>query len=319
MYPMKLSSVTKSPIWGGTKLLTDWGKISDSPTVGESWELSVRTKENCLIENGIFAGKTLKDVISAYPAEMMGADDDGGGFPLLIKLIDAHDDLSVQVHPDDEYASRVENDRGKTEMWYVVDADEGAKLVFGIADGLTKEDFAAAVRENRIETVLRYVPVRPGDVFFIPAGLLHAIGKGILIAEIQQNCDLTYRVFDYYRKGADGKPRELHIQKALDVVRSFTEDEINAIRYENCGGKPNDPSLLADCNFFRVSKLDCNGATRSFPSTGKMRHFLALSGSGSITVGGTSYHAAKGDSYFLPADLDTLAFSGTLSGILTEV
>ena len=194
LYPLRLIGVTKSPVWGGTRLLREWNKNADAPTVGESWELTVREKEIATVTNGEHCGRNLAELIAEYGEALTGGNFGATDFPLLIKLLDANDNLSVQVHPDDSYAASVEHDRGKTEMWYVVDADEGAEIICGLADGINTADFANAVANGRTLEVLKHLEVRPGEVCFIPAGLPHAIGKGILIAEIQQNCDLTYRV-----------------------------------------------------------------------------------------------------------------------------
>ena len=315
-YPMKLSYITKSPLWGGTRLLKGWGKQAEQPTVGESWELTVRENGMCCVENGAFAGRTLAELIGESDGIMGKPSPDG--FPLLIKLIDAQERLSVQVHPDDSYAERVENDRGKTEMWYIVEADEGAEIICGLADGTTRGDFADAVRAGDPERVLQHRKVQAGEAYFIPAGLPHAIGKGILIAEIQQNCDLTYRVYDYNRRQPDGSLRQLQVKKALEVVRPYTQEEINAVRYSGCGGVPSTPELLADCCYFRVRKLTAAGEI-PVPDEGGMRHLLCLSGSADLLCNGVRYHTGKGDSYLLPAAMPTAALSGNAVFLLTSL
>ena len=308
-YPIKLILVSKSPIWGGTRLKTEWGVLSDAPTVGEAWMLTVREKEKNIVANGAWAGKTVDEVIGAVGAS-------AGDFPLLVKLIDAGDRLSVQVHPDDAYAAEVEHDRGKTEMWYILEAEEGAELICGLREGVTREDFAEAVRAGETENVLEHIPVHAGETYFIPAGLPHAIGKGILLAEIQQNCDLTYRIWDYNRRGADGKPRELHVAKALDVVRPFTAEEIDAIRYEA------DPTadrsrVLAACSRFRAEKLCVSGSHALTPSEG-LRHLLCVSGEGTLTAeNGQTYSVSRGDSYLLPPK-DAFALAGELTVLLSR-
>ncbi len=309
-YPFLLSYVTKSPIWGGTRLLNKdtWGKTAETPTVGESWELTVRKNEKSAIVNGDLAGMTLCDYITAYGKETIGENYTDDTFPLLIKLIDATDKLSVQVHPDDDYAARVENDRGKTEMWYIVEADPDAEIVYGLNDGVSAADFAAAVKAGQIGTVLKHQPVKAGEVYFIPSRLVHAIGKGILIAEIQQNCDLTYRIYDYDRRGADGKLRELHVDKALDVVRPFTEAEINAIRYE--AGKPENADVVAHCRYFKTTLSRGNGTRTMTVGKESFLYALCLSGSGVMTAGGVSCNVKKGDSIFLPAGTGDCTLQG---------
>jgi len=299
LYPLKLTSVKKSPIWGGKRLIADWGKETSAETVGESWELTVRRQENSTVENGALAGRTLGEVLAMAGGNAIAPDFCGEDFPLLVKLIDAADRLSVQVHPDDAYAARVEKDRGKTEVWYIVDADEGAEIICGLADGATREDFARATAEGDPERVLKHVPVHAGETYFIPAGLPHAIGRGILIAEIQQNCDLTYRVYDYNRRQADGSLRELHVEKALDVVRPFSAEEIESLRYARRSDTLANGECLADCAYFRVERVQLDG-TWELPACAEMRHLLCLSGEGALIAHGETYPIQKGDSYFLP-------------------
>lgn len=317
LYPFQLSYVIKTPIWGGTKLPDDWNKHAESPTVGESWELTVRQLEKSKILNGTLAGKTLSEVIDAYGTSMIAPDYTDDRFPLLIKFIDAKDTLSVQVHPDDSYAARVEQDRGKTEMWYIVDAEEGAELIMGLEDGVTREDFAAAVTAGESERVLKRQPVRRGESYFIPSGMPHAIGKGILIAEIQQNCDLTYRIYDFNRRQADGSLRELHIEKALDVVRPYSKEEILTLRYARRSPSLANGEVLADCQYFRVEKLTVSD-THTLPVLEKMRHLLCLSGEGVLLCNGEAYPIKKGDSYFLPP-LPECKLEGALELLVSSV
>ena len=307
-YPIKLIPVLKFPIWGGRRLKTDWCVQTDAPTVGESWVLTLRKQEKNVIANGVWAGRKLEEVIKTFGAS---ADD----FPLLVKLLDAGDTLSVQVHPDDRYAAEKEHDRGKTEMWHVIEADPGAELIMGLKPGITPEDFAKAVRSGKIEDALSHIPVKPGETYFIPAGMPHAIGKGILLAEIQQNCDLTYRIYDFNRLGADGKPRDLHIQKALDVVRPFSKDEVDHIQYEN------DPTadrntVLADCSRFRVERHDVSEIMK-LSAIPKYRHLLCIKGEGRLVAEKISYPIQKADSYLLPPSQD-YTIQGNLTFLLTD-
>ncbi len=310
LYPMQLCGVTKSPIWGGTRLIKDYAKGSTGETVGESWELTVRRDEVSQVQNGAYAGEYLNTLIDRLGADITGGDFGSGNFPLLIKLIDAADRLSVQVHPDDKYAAETENDRGKTEMWYIVDAEPDAEIVCGLADGVDAEGFAAAVAEGKIDRALKHQPVKAGETYFIPAGLAHAIGRGILIAEIQQNCDLTYRVYDYERRDANGNLRELHVKKALDVTRPFTEEEINAIRYERAEEGEIGDDLLAACSFFRVERLCLQGNAREIARKGTMRHLLVLTDGLTLTCNGESYQTKKGESWLLPAALESVTLTG---------
>ena len=319
LYPMKLLGVTKSPIWGGARLCRDFGKTADATTVGESWELTVRRDEVCTVENGAWAGERLDSLIDRLGDALTGGGFGSANFPLLIKLIDAGDRLSVQVHPDDTYAARMENDRGKTEMWYIVEAEEGAEIICGLADGVDAQGFAKAVADGTLESALKHQPVHAGETYFIPAGLAHAIGRGILIAEIQQNCDLTYRVYDYDRRNANGNLRELHVAKALDVTRPFTNAEIDAVRYSQAKEEERDGELLAACDFFRVKKLDLCGETRRVDRVGVMQHLLILSSGLTLQCGGVSYPTQKGESWLLPASLADVWLDGTGTVIVSAV
>ncbi len=318
-YPLKLSYITKTALWAGTKLKDDFAKKSDFDTVSESWELTVRQNEMATVENGAAKGLTLKEYFKAVGYDCVSPDfSETDRFPLLVKLIDAEDMLSVQVHPDDEYSSRVEGDSGKTEMWYIVDAKEGATLVYSLADGVSAEDFAKAVREGRIGEVMNHVPVKKGQTYFIPAGMLHAIGAGILVAEIQQNSDITYRVYDFDRVGADGKLRELHVDKALAVTRPFTEDEVSAIRFSNPERAMAGESL-ASCEFFGASRLTANGKTDLSVDSDSFLSLICIEGSGVITFDGEKYPFTKGDSYFLPAGMGAFTINGSATLITSRV
>ena len=318
LYPLFLSGVTKSPIWGGTRLPREWNKCApDGSIVGESWELTVREQEMSTVQNGTLSGKTVGELLQSNAETLMGKSTRAGGeFPLLVKFIDAADRLSVQVHPDDAYAARVENDRGKTEMWYIVDADEDAEIICGLADGIDNTAFCNALQKGELMSVLKTQKVRGGETYFIPAGLPHAIGKGILIAEIQQNCDLTYRVYDYDRRGADGTLRQLHIDKACDVIRPFSDNEIDAIRYSR-GLPTSRDAVLADCEYFRVEKLDLHENTHTLHKNDYLRHLLILSGEGTIECDNVSYPFHRGDSILLPASLEDVTLQGNATVLVS--
>ena len=310
LYPLKLSYVTKSPLWGGTRLLDRWGieAPANQSTIGEAWMLTVREKDMSVIQNGALAGMTMREYIDTYGNGVVGSSFAGGDFPLLIKLIDACDKLSVQVHPDDDYAARVENDRGKTEMWIIVEADDGAEIIYGLKDGLSAEQFCTAVREGRLSETMHHCPVKAGEVYFIPSGMLHAIGKGILIAEIQQNCDLTYRVYDYERRGADCSLRELHVDKALDVTVPFTEEQVNAIRYE--AAEAADDTVLAHCRYFKTRQLSSPATLTVTPDS--FVHLLCIDGEGEIVTGDTTTTLRRGEGVYLPAGLGSVSLNGEM-------
>ncbi|MBE6539035.1 MAG: mannose-6-phosphate isomerase [Ruminococcaceae bacterium] len=317
LYPIKVSYVAKSRIWGGENLSKMFGKENGGENIGETWDLTVREDEMSRVLNGDCTGMTLGEYIDADKS-VMGTKYDGGRFPLLIKFIDAQDKLSVQVHPDDDYALAHEKDPGKTEMWYIVDAVPGAKIVYGLADGVSKEDFAAAVEAGKIGDAMGYQSVKAGETYFIPSGLLHAIGEGIIIAEIQQNSDLTYRVYDYERRDSAGNLRELHVEKSLDVVRPFTEAEINAIRFEAKDELDNEETL-AHCRYFRVKHVKISGERAFTASEDSFASLLFLSGEGEIISDGESYSVTAGESFFIPAGMGDFIINGNVEVIISTL
>jgi mannose-6-phosphate isomerase len=222
LYPLKFEPILKSKIWGGQKLKNLFGKKSGKlSNIGESWEISCFNGDISVVSNGFLKGNALDELIEIYMGDLIGDrifDEFGIQFPLLIKLIEAEDDLSIQVHPDDEIAEQRHNSFGKTEMWYVIQADNGSELISGFRKESGKEEYIEAINKGEIKDLLNSVEVFEGDLFFIPAGRVHAIGKGILLAEIQQTSDLTYRIYDWGRLDHQGNPRELHTEMALDVI-----------------------------------------------------------------------------------------------------
>ena len=319
-YPLKLSYTAKTAIWAGKRLKTEFGKKTELETVSESWELTVREDEMATVLNGVASGKTLAQYFEEYGYDSVSPDFSADKrFPLLVKLIDANDILSVQVHPDDCYAKAVENDSGKTEMWYIVDALDGARLVYGLKDGVSSEDFADAVRAGKIGDVMNYCNVEKGQTYFIPAGMLHAIGAGILIAEIQQNSDLTYRVYDFDRIGKDGKPRPLHVQKAMDVTRPYTEEQVNAVRYSRGYEEQAKGELLANCDFFKVRKFTTDSSVALAATDKSFVSLLFIQGDGYIDCHGERYPVCKGDSYFVPAGTGDFEVCGNLEFIASEI
>lgn len=316
-YPLKLKGIAKAAIWGGTRLKTDFGKQAEIDRIAESWELSVRDGATNVVENGEGAGLSLADWFEKAGFDAATPAYDGANFPLLVKLIDAEKPLSVQVHPDDAYARAHGVGNGKTEMWVVIDAVPGAELVMGLSDGVGRAGFAIAVAAEKFDSVLKRVPVKPGDVFFIPSGMLHAIGGGILIAEVQQNCDTTYRVWDYDRRGADGRPRPLHIKEALDVVRPFRPGECDALRFE--GGKAGLPGeTLVNCRYFEVSRLAVSGETPLALPSDVFTHLLVLDGSLAAAGGGETVDLKAGDSVLFPAGTEAPAVSGNGTALLSR-
>ena len=314
-YPMKLNYIAKSAIWGGSVLSSEWGKRGDGENVAETRELSVRPGEVSVIQNGEYAGMSLEDYVHAEESAVSPDYKKDQAFPMLVKFIDAGDKLSVQVHPDDAYANRVENDSGKTEMWHIVDAVQGATIIYGLADGVSKEDFVKAVEEKRLGDVMYTRPVKRGETYFIPAGLVHAIGAGIIVAEIQQNSDLTYRVYDYDRRGSDGKLRELHTQKALDVVRPYTAQQIDDLQFEKGRGE----GVIAKSRYFGSYVKRVDGKAELCQSDASFASVLCLRGEGKLVFEGAEYPMSRGDSYFIPAGMGEYSAEGSMELLFSEI
>lgn len=314
---LKLNPVFKDYLWGGTRLKTDFGFDCDFDKVAEGWMLSCHKDGKNTIEGGEFAGRTLDDIINEKGSvKVVGTRaEDFPYFPILIKLIDAKDNLSIQVHPDNEYAQRVEGEFGKTEIWYVLDAADDAQLIYGFKEKISSEEFAKAIEENTLTDVLNSVKVKKGDLLFIEAGTVHAICKGILVAEIQQNSNTTYRVYDYGRVGADGKPRELHIKKAVDV--SATEPPKYDIKPM---GNPVDngeyvETLLTECDLFTVNHYDVKDSVTLFTDEKSFNHLLVVDGNGEIN----DRAFKKGDSFFVPANYGEYTVKGNCEIIVSKI
>lgn len=313
--PIKLIPEFKEIIWGGNKLKTDYNKKSDLKNIAESWELTVRPDGMNKICGGEFDGMTMAEYIEKNGFGVV-TNKEMDRFPLLIKFIDAEDNLSIQVHPDDTYAMAKANSLGKTEMWYIIDAKPGAKLVYGLKPGCNTETLNQAIKNGTVEEQLNFVNVKKGDVFFIPSGLVHAIGAGILLAEIQQNSNITYRVYDYNRLGKDGRPRDLHIEDALNVIVNRTNEEIEKIRFST---DAKNQSSLASCEFFKVNKFSI--CTRSEFSTNveSFNSVLCLDGIGEIEYNGEKFPITKGDSYFIPANIGSYYVTGNVEIIISKI
>ena len=320
-----LQPAFKETIWGGSKLKTDFGMESELSNIAEAWMLSCQEDGESVVKNGDFAGKTLSDLIEKeLGMSCLGTNcrdyTEIEDFPILIKLIDAADKLSVQVHPDDEYAAEHEKDvRGKTEAWYILDCDKDAELIYGFRDDIDKEEFRASIEDGTLLDKVNRVNVKPGDVAFIPSGTLHAIGKGILLAEVQQSCNTTYRVFDYNRPGLDGKPRPLHIDKAVDVTnctvptRSF-EPEGMPVKHDGYIS-----ILLTECPYFTMTLIEADSLFASEADEKSFVSLIILDGEGVIQCAGEEYPVKKGDSIFLPADSGSYYVSGKTRILATQV
>ena len=316
MTPFELIPPVKDYLWGGTRLRDEFGKMSDKDILAESWELSCHKDGQSVIAEGEYKGKTLSYFLAEHPEAAGKNCERFEYFPVLIKLIDAKNDLSVQVHPDNEYAQRVEGEYGKTEMWYIVDCEEGAELIYGFRDRISREEFRKAIEENTLLDKVNKVPVKKGDVFFIKSGTLHAIGKGILIAEIQQNSNTTYRIYDYGRVGKDGKPRELHVEKAKDVTRLAPAKKYPETPVEKHEGYTS--KLLAKCEYFTTYALDIDGTAELEADGTSFNDLLFLEGEGTVS-GDSETQFKKGDSIFITAGTGKYTVSGKCRAVLTRI
>ncbi len=310
---LKLKPVCKDYLWGGHRLADEYNVEFDGPVLAEAWVLSCHPDGTSTIANGPFAGKTLQEYIDHEGFEVLGTHCRRfREFPILTKFIDAKDNLSIQVHPSNGFALQNEGQYGKTEMWYILDAAEDAFLYYGFKEEISKEEFAERIQNNTLLEVLNAVPVKKGDALFIESGTLHAIGKGILIAEIQQNSNVTYRIYDYGRVGKDGKKRDLHIEKALAVTNRMPIIKSGS-QYPH----------IADCDYFTVDKLNLDGRltyrTQGHVDETSFLSILILDGEGSIRCDAEIVDFCKGDSIFLPADSGDWLIEGCCDALLTTI
>lgn len=304
-----LTPVLKETIWGGTRLEEDYGYPIPSRTTGECWGISAHEHGDCVIASGKFAGRTLSDLWKNH-RELFGMLK-GDRFPLLVKIIDAREDLSIQVHPDDCYARQHEHGAlGKTECWYILDCAEDAQIVIG-HHAKSREEARRMVEEQRWDEWIRKIPVHRGDFFQINPGCIHAIGKGTLLLETQQNSDITYRVYDYDRL-SDGKKRELHIDKSLEVIQApFEPADLRPVKEEGAGYRR---TLLQECGYYRVSKLDIDGRAE-FALKEPFLNVSVTEGSGMID----GITVKKGTHLIIPSGYGTYIIEGALSAIVSSV
>ena len=306
--PVKLTGVFKDYLWGGRKLKESYNKITELDKVAESWELSVHKDGESVIASGELAGCSLSEYIAKNEGCLGKRAEKFECFPILIKLIDACNKLSVQVHPNDEYAMREEKEYGKTEMWYVAECEEGATLYYGVNREITRDELKNRIADNTILEVLNEVKVKKGDVFFIEAGTIHAIGKGIVICEIQQNSNTTYRVYDYDRRDKDGNARELHIEKAIEVATLKPSEPFKA-----------EGDLLADCKYFTVHRYNIEGKREIEMGSESFCSLTVTDGSLEMEIGENSIHMQKGETVFVPAQDGTMKFKGNGTVISARV
>ncbi|GKX28566.1 mannose-6-phosphate isomerase [Vallitalea longa] len=320
LYPLFFEPDYKERVWGGTMLQDKLNKSIPFKNTGESWEVACHDNGNSTIRNGSLQGKTLKEVVGTSSKELLGYEiDDNDKFPLLIKFIDAKDKLSVQVHPEDEYAKLNENgELGKSEAWYILDAEPGAKLIAGLKDNVTKDDFVKALEDGHLEQVLNEVEVEAGDVINIPAGFVHAIEDGILLAEIQQNSDTTYRVYDWNRVGLDGNMRELHVDKSLDVIDFEGKHSKDIVPGLSIKDGDNDIIYYVANKYFSIEKLGLKG-TKKEDTHNKFIIYMCTSGCGEVIHNNTRYSFNLGDSFMIPASLGEFILEGDASLIKTYI
>ena len=314
MSPFLLSPSGKDYIWGGERLKTGYGKALDLSPLAETWECSVHPDGPSRVASGALAGRTLAEVLAENPAFLGTSFSALGELHILVKLIDAKRDLSVQVHPDDDFAHREEGgQQGKTEMWYVLDAEPDACLVFGLNRICKPEDLRASLADGTVESLLHRVPVRRGDVFYIPSGTIHAIGGGILLAVVQQNSNLTYRLYDYGRVGKDGRPRELHVDKALAVADLSgarpTRQPLRVLRYRPGFAEEE----LCSCAYFQVWRCRLDSADMALPALPESYRVMLCS-EGEGVLGDLPFR--KGDTVFIPATSGALRLSGRAEFLL---
>jgi len=305
---IKLKPVFKDYLWGGRRLIDEYGKAFQGDILAESWELSCHPDGASQIAFGEYAGMSLPEYIRQEGREILGRNcDKFVDFPMLIKLIDAKQDLSIQVHPDDDYAKVHENQLGKTEMWYIAACGAEAYLYYGVKAEISQAEFIKRIADDTILEVLDKVPVKKGDVFFVEAGTIHAIGKDIVIAEIQQNSNVTYRVYDFGRVDADGNGRELHIDKAAAVTRLTP---IKRIELEG---------HLAQCEYFTVDKLVVDEMVEVQAPLDSFLSILVLEGEGTIAIDNEEEQFQKGDSFFIPAGAKSYRIDGQGEMLLSYV
>lgn len=308
LYPLKFEPILKDKIWGGNRLKTILNKdISEANSCGESWEVSGLVDDESMIVNGFLAENNLNELLEIYMTELVGEknyEKYGLGFPLLIKFIDAQDNLSVQVHPDDELAQRKYGQNGKTEMWHVIAAEPGSGLFVGFHEKVSRAQFENAIADGTVADLLQFYPVQPGDTFMIPAGTVHAIGKGVLLAEIQQPSDITFRVFDWNRVDDEGTPRELHVQEALEAIHFEEQTENFKVEYEP---KLNKTVKLVRSQYFNTSLLEFDQPlNKSFVEIDSFVIYMCLEGQVLLAYGDGRERLETGEVVLIPAEMEEI-------------
>lgn len=316
LYPLKFKPRVKERIWGGQAILKKKGKtvarLSKDKLYGESWDLSSVKGDVSVVANGFLKGNNLEEIIEVYMGELVGEENFekyGLEFPLLVKYLDCNDKLSVQVHPNDELAEERHNSFGKTEAWYVVDCKPGAAIYLGFKNlELTREEYIAAVAESRLEELLNRVEVKPGDVFFIPAGTVHALGAGIEVVEVQQTSDVTYRIYDWDRVDASGKGRELHTALAVDAIYFEADAELLHRKYELTKGGA---ATVIESSYFTMTLHDVDGEKLlDRASLDSFIIYIALNGSAQVIADGVEESLEEGEVMLIPAEVSEIEING---------
>lgn len=316
LYPLFFYPIYKSAIWGGNKMHLMLNRKTSMKNLSESWEISCHNNDISIVSNGELKGKLLSQLFSSNRCDIFGTKTtNSSNFPLLVKFIDATSPLSVQVHPGDEYALKNDNDMGKTEMWYVVEAEKDAKIVYGLTSNIQKAYLLRCILENTIEHCLNYIPIKKGDFVYIPYGTVHCLLGGSLIAEIQQNSDTTYRLYDWNRTCENGQRRPLHIKKALDVINFNDALPENISSTTNYNGYS--ISKLVTSNYFNVEELKIHGIYNNSSNAQSFIIFMTVDGSGRIYGSNYSYEISKGNSFLIPAALGKFTIEGNLTLLKT--
>jgi mannose-6-phosphate isomerase len=311
IYPLQFQPILKDRIWGGTKLKTYLNKPITSEITGESWEISTVENDVSIIANGFFKGKSLNELINEFPEAVLGTKvykQFGKQFPLLFKYLDAREDLSIQVHPNDELAKRRHNSFGKTEMWYVMQADANAKLIVGFKEKSSPEEYLKSLENKTIIDILDTKKVKKGDVFFLATGTVHAIGAGTVIAEIQQTSDITYRIYDFDRVDANGNARELHVDLALDAINYNVVDA-----QKNYSKVENDANVMVDCPYFTTNFIPLDGAMKLDKNKDSFSVYMCVEGSFELLYKEEKYDYKTGDTLLIPAEMTGFEIKGKAS------
>ncbi|OCB76522.1 type I phosphomannose isomerase catalytic subunit [Flavobacterium crassostreae] len=311
IYPLQFNPILKERIWGGKKLKTVLDKPITSAITGESWELSTVEGDISCVANGILKGKRLSDVIQQMPEQLLGTmvyARFGTQFPLLFKYLDAHQDLSIQVHPNDALAQKRHNSFGKTEMWYVMQADPGAKIIVGFKEEANSSQYIRHLKDNSLLSILDVIEVQKGDAFFLDSGTIHAIGSGLLIAEIQQTSDITYRLYDYDRVDAQGNKRELHVDLALEAINYHKVDSRKVYLKEE-----NQPNSIVNCPYFSTNLIPLSSSMIVSKTAASFTVYMCLEGAFLLEYNLNSYSYKKGDTVLIPAAMDYYTMTGKAS------